>query len=153
MTMTVKSKSHFIAPPSEKEAGLAARSSRLLVAALGEGETAKLRLIDAKQDITVPVSAIRLLVDILNEMAKGNAVSMIPIHAELTTQEAADFLNVSRPFFVKILENNEIPYRKVGVRRKVLFKDLLQYQEKSQRLSQQALDELSAQAQVLNLGY
>ena len=153
MTMTVKSKSHFIAPPSEKEAGLAAHSSRLLVAAIGEGETTKLRLIDAKQDITVPVSAIRLLVDILNEMAKGNAVSMIPIHAELTTQEAADFLNVSRPFFVKVLENNEIPYSKVGVRRKVLFKDLLQYQEKSQRLSQQALDELSAQAQVLHQGY
>lgn len=62
--------------------------------------------------ITIPASALRLLIDILAQMAKGNAVTLIPAHAELTTQETADLLNVSRPYFVELLEQEKIPYRK-----------------------------------------
>lgn len=151
--MNAKNTLHFIETPSEQDAALAAESSRLLATCIGQGETARLRLIDGDSDITVPIAAIRMLVDILNQMAKGNAVSLVPIHAELTTQEAADFLNVSRPFLVKLLEDGEIPFRKVGVRRKILFQDLLKYKEASMRKSSEALDELTAQAQELNMGY
>jgi len=140
--------------PTDSETKLARESSRLLAACIGHGETARLRVIDGDEDIIeVPVSALRLLVDILAQMAEGNAVTIMPIHAELTTQQAADFLNVSRPHLVSLLEQNELPYRKVGTHRRILFKDLLGYRERSRIDSRDALDELTRQAQELGMGY
>jgi excisionase family DNA binding protein len=139
--------------PTDQEVSLAAESSRLLAACLGEGETARLRLIDGNVDVTVPVAAIHMLVDILNQMAQGNAISLVPVHAELTTQQAADLLNVSRPYLVKKLEAGEIPFHKLGRHRRIRFSDLMVYMEHVDRESRQALDELASQAQELDLGY
>lgn len=139
--------------PTEQEVKLARESSRLLAACIGRGKAAKLRVFDGKQDITVPVSALRLLVDILAQMAEGNAVTIMPIHAELTTQQAADFLNVSRPYLVGLLERNELPYRKVGSHRRILAKELLEYRASTLIRSRQTLDELTRQAQDLKMGY
>lgn len=103
--------------------------------------------------ITFPFSAIKLLLQILNQMAEGNAVTLIPIHAELSTQEAANLLNVSRPFLIKLLENNKIPFHKVGTHRRIRFIDLLKFKAHSDHVSKQALDELVKQAQELDMGY
>ena len=105
------------------------------------------------QTISIPASAIRLLANILNEMANGNAVTLIPIHAELTTQQAADLLNVSRPFLVGLIEAGIIPARKVGTHRRVLSRDVLRYKQQTDADRLKALEELSALDQELGLGY
>jgi excisionase family DNA binding protein len=139
--------------PSARDAEVARDSSRLLAACIGRGETATLRVMDGRQDITVPVSALRMLVDILSQMARGNSVTIVPYHAELTTQQAADFLQVSRPHVVALLERRELPFRKVGTHRRIEFKDLVAYRERSRVKRRNALDELAAEAQEAGLGY
>lgn len=137
--------------PSDDDVRTAGESTRLLAAILGRGESARLRLIDGDQEITLPVHALHLLHDILNQMAEGNAVALVPYEAELTTQQAADFLNVSRPYLVGLLERGAIPFRKVGTRRRVLFRDLAAYRDQTQADMRQAADELTALSQELGL--
>lgn len=126
----------------------------MLAACIGHGPTARLRVIDGDDEmIEVPVAALRMLVDILANMAEGNAVSIVPIHAELTTQQAADFLGVSRPYLVGLVERGELPHHKVGTHRRIYFQDLMHYREKRMGQSKAALDALAAQAQHLGMGY
>ena len=139
--------------PTDEDVRLAAESSRKLAAILGHGETARLCLYDDHEKFTVPVSAIHLLADILNQMAQGNAISLIPIGHTLTTQQAADLLNVSRPYLVKLLEEGKIAYTKFGRHRRVKYEDILAYMEKVDEQSRQAVDDLSRQAQELGMGY
>lgn len=140
-------------PPTPEEAAAARSSSRLLAAYLGEGGSGRIKVIDGDETIEVPISALRMLVDILANMAEGKAVSIIPVQAELTTQQAADFLNVSRPHLVSLLESREIAFHKTGTHRRIYAADLLAYQQKRHAQSKAALDELAAQAQELGLGY
>jgi len=139
--------------PDPQDAAIARTSSRLLAACLGSGTTARLRVINGEDEIEVPVSALRMLVDILANMAEGNAISIVPIHAELTTQQAADFLNVSRPYLVGLLDRGELAHHKVGTHRRVYFRDLLEYKQAFDRKALETMAELAAQAQALNLGY
>jgi len=103
--------------------------------------------------VVVPAEAFRLFVEILAELANGNAVTVAPVHAELTTQQAANILNVSRPFLVGLLEDNKIPFRRVGNRRKVLLADLLEYKRLDDQYRDDVLRQLTAEAEELGLGY
>ena len=103
--------------------------------------------------LDVPPEATRLLARILTEFAKGNAVTVVPVSTELTTQEAAEFLNVSRPHLVSVLEAGRLPFRKVGTRRRVRLADLMRFKEIENAKQKQALDGLAAEAQKLGLGY
>lgn len=108
---------------------------------------------DQTKNVVVPRAAFELLVEILAEMANGNAVQLVPLHAELTTQQAADLLGVSRPYFVKLLEEGKIPYRAIGTRRRVRASDVFAYQQADEKDRRVALDELAEEGQELDLGY
>lgn len=108
---------------------------------------------DGATQIVVPSVAFRFFVDVLAELANGNAVTVAPVHAELTTQQAADILNVSRPYLVKLLDERAIPYRRVGNRRKVLLVDLVEYKRRDEAMRREIADELTREAQEIGLGY
>jgi excisionase family DNA binding protein len=139
--------------PTVQETELARTSSRLLAACLGRDETARLRVHDGAEVIEVPVKALRMLVDILANMAEGRAVQIMPSNAELTTQAAADLLNVSRPHLVSLIERGLIPFHKTGTHRRLYVTDVLQYKHRRDAESQLAMEELATQAQELDMGY
>ena len=107
----------------------------------------------AAVSVTVPREAFDLFLEILGQMANGNAVTIVPVHAELTTQQTADLLNVSRPFLVKLLEDGKIPSRKVGVHRRIRAEDVIAYKHADDLRRRATLDELTAEAQKHGLGY
>src|SRR5712691_6832012 len=135
--------------PSEAESRQASESSRRLSKILGSKRKRSSLPIciqpddEAAETISIPMSAFRMLNGILTEMAKGNAVTLIPVHAELTTQQAADVLNVSRPFLVKLLEKKQIPFHKAGTHRRVLYKDVMAYKRHIDPKRLTPLEELS----------
>ncbi|MCH8552995.1 MAG: excisionase family DNA-binding protein [Natronospirillum sp.] len=104
-------------------------------------------------DLILPGHVLQILLDVLSEMSRGNAVSVVPYHQELSTQEAANLLNVSRPFLVSLLENGDIPFRKVGAHRRVMLQDVLNYQKANRQHRKYALDELGRLSQDEDMGY
>src|SRR3984885_3095156 len=141
--------------PTAADALLARESARRLAPELAKANGAvQLRVGEANglsEPVTIPTAAFRLLVTILAEMASGHAVRLIPHHAELTTQEAAELLNVSRPYVVRLLDDGRMPFHKVGTHRRVLFKDVMAYKAEHGRARRAALKELSRLDQELGL--
>jgi len=143
--------------PVEREVQAAIHGQRALAAYLTTHfDTQHIQIFDEQNEahrIELPTSALRLLVDILAELATGNAVKVVPVRAELTTQEAADLLNVSRPHFIKLLETGELSYHKTGKHRRVRFTDLMDYKKQRDAASEHAMALLAEQAQALRTGY
>ena len=143
--------------PVEREVEAAVQGQRALAAYLSaQSDTQRIQIFDANNQahqVDLPTSALRLLVEILSELAAGNAVKVVPVHAELTTQEAADLLNVSRPHLIKLLEEGALAFHRTGKHRRVRFADIMQFKAKRDAASEQAMRELTRQAQELNMGY
>jgi excisionase family DNA binding protein len=144
-----------VVTPTDAESALAKESSVRLAAHLGHADGFRLEVKTGttSEELVLPPSALRLLMRVLTEMGQGNAVALTPVGAELTTQQAADLLNVSRPHLVKLLDEGVIPSRKVGSHRRVLLEDLLAYKRDFQARRQAALEELAALSQDLEMGY
>jgi excisionase family DNA binding protein len=145
MSTTLHDEFDVIAP-TEEEKALARDSSRQLASEIKAGRGFRLQVENGKlgRPMAIPPAAAKLLLDILTEMSKGNAITLIPVHAELTTVQAAEVLNVSRPHLIKLLDRGDIPHHKVGTHRRVRFLDLMAYKKKQDEARRQALTELTA---------
>lgn len=139
----------------EQETALARASSSALAAFILPDAPLTLRLENPQtgqqMETTVPAAAVRVLADVLGRMAQGQAVTLIPLHTELSTQQAADILNVSRPYFIKLLDEKKMPYRKVGEQRRVRYQDLQSYMETYQQQANVSLEEMTDQAESMGL--
>ncbi len=116
----------------------------------------KVRLVveaEKSAEVNLPPQAVEALTEILEHLAQGREVTVSAQPFEYSTQKAAEFLRVSRPFLIGLLEKGEIPYRKVGTHRRVLFSDLQKYKERTDAQRLETLDKLTKQAQELGLGY
>ncbi|MBC3538988.1 helix-turn-helix domain-containing protein [Rufibacter sediminis] len=146
----------LIEKPTRQDQKLAFDSLMGFKRAIAERESAdviKILIQESGESISLPRKALELLSFILSNMAEGKAISLIPSEAEVTTQQAADMLNVSRPHVVKLLEQGAIPFKKVGSHRRVLLEDLLKYEAELEERRSRNLQFLAQQAQELNLGY
>lgn len=105
------------------------------------------------EEINLPPQAVAALAEVLEHLSEGREVTVLAQPVEFSTQQAAEYLCVSRPFLVGLLEKGAMPFRKVGTHRRVLFADLQNYKERIDRRRQTVLEELTAQAQELEMGY
>jgi excisionase family DNA binding protein len=145
--------------PNETLSGAAAEAVGGLAALLPRGsrrgKTIAIRAQgpDRRAAVAVPIEAFELFVRLLRELANGNAVTIMPVRAELTTQQAADLLGVSRPYLVKLLGDKRIPYRMVGTRRRIRSRDLMAFKRRDDAERKKVADDLAAEAQKLGLDY
>ena len=137
---------------TDEEAIIAKEAANKLKALSPAGMDLKLRAVESA-DIVVPLPAraIEMIVTVLTAMAERKPVSVIPHTAELTTQQAADFLNVSRPHLVSLIDKNEIPHRMVGTHRRVRVSDLQTYKKRSDEKRRAAIHAMVAEGQKLGL--
>jgi len=138
-----------------RDSALARDSGERLARAVSSKPNAALTISvgPSAEPITLPPSATKILIDGLAELAKGNEVRMLPVHAELTTQEASELLNLSRPYIVRLLDGGKIPSYKVGTHRRVRLDDVLAYKSELDADRLDALKKLVAEAQELDMGY
>ncbi len=135
--------------PSDRDAALAERAGRALGTLIDGTQPVSARFGD--ETVALPTSAVRLLRDILDRMANGKGVALTSLHAELTTRQAAELLQVSRTHLVQLLDAGRIPCRKVGSHRRVRSEDILAWRRETESRRREALDELTARDQELGL--
>lgn len=146
---------HRQLPPSAQDAAIARATGQALAPYARKKSPLTLRVTDADraEPIELPAGAVALLMEILEAMATGRGVTIIPENAELTTVQAAQVLNVSRPFLIKLLETGAIPFRLVGKHRRILMEDVMAYKSAIDLEREAALDALAAEAQEQDMGY
>ena len=153
--MPASIQSHRRSAPTAQDAALARASGQRLSRYKGRNQSLCIRVLDVEQEqpLELPAGAVALLMNILEAMAAGQGVSIIPENAELTTVQAADILNVSRPYLIKLLEEKAIPHRKVGKHRRILMEDVMTYKRRLDQEREAVLDQLALEAQEEEMGY
>ncbi len=145
---------------SREDVELAKAAQRCIVSALDHSHAVNIAILEDGVErledspiLKLPPKVLRLFADMLGSLAQGHAVAIMPKEMYVSTQEAAMFLNVSRPHLVKMLDEGKLPYHKVGTHRRIKFEDVVAYKEERRKMSQTALQELVDQAQELDMGY
>jgi excisionase family DNA binding protein len=144
-----------VVPPLEGEQlNQASRAYQQLASVLASRRKGAIQLVaEGSGAVAVPREAFELFVAALERLAAGQAVTLIPMTKEITTQEAAEFLNVSRPFLIRLLEGGRIPFRKVGTHRRIRFGDVLRFRQEDDRKRAAVASKLTADAEKLGLEY
>lgn len=118
--------------PSKLDQKVASKSYSALESAIEQikSEQADIEIEETNEKIKIPLSALRLLGDVLKAMGQGKMISIVPIATEVTTQAAAEILGCSRPHLVKLLEDGKIAFTKIGKHRRIKFDDVMRYKQK-----------------------
>lgn len=145
---------------SKEDVELAKAAQRCIVSALDHSRAVHIAVVedgvervDGSPLLKLPPKVLRLFADLLGSLAQGKAVAIMPKDLDVTTQEAAMFLNVSRPYLVRLLDEGKIPHHKVGTHRRIRFEDVVKYKDERRKRSEDALQELVDQAQGLRMGH
>ena len=133
-----------IIKPSKDEQRAAMESYDALASTLKQlrSENPEIEIEETEEKIRIPISALRLLADILKELSNGNPISLVPIATEMTTQAAAEFIGCSRPHIVKLVEKGEIPFTKIGKHRRIKFEDVARYRKAMKTQQKDAINKL-----------
>lgn len=142
-----------VTSPSPETSRAAGEALRSLSNHEATGLVVRVREDHQATEVELPAELVPLLVEVLGQIANGNGVRVVPVHAELTTQQAADLLNTSRPYLIKLLEGGTIPFHLTGTHRRVKLGDLLAYKRVRDAERRVILDELTSEAQELGLDY
>jgi excisionase family DNA binding protein len=140
--------------PTDQDTEIARTSSAALRPLLVNNGTAHLRFeTQGLQDseVVIPQSAVRILLSALQEMAKGHSVTLLPVDTELTTQQAAEMMRISRPSLIKMLDERRLPYRKVGAHRRLRYDDVVSYLESERARRKKVMEDLVAETESLDL--
>ncbi|KAF0957733.1 helix-turn-helix domain-containing protein [Rhodococcus sp. T7] len=137
--------------PSVIEQEQARQALQVLREVNPSGQTIDVTVEGSSESVHLPRAALSLIREVLANMAAGQGVTIVPAHAELTTQQAAEMLNVSRPHVIKLLDEGRIRYRMVGRHRRILASSLLEYERSQQMTARNAADELAALTEDLGL--
>jgi excisionase family DNA binding protein len=143
-------------PTSQRDRELARAAQRCIMQALDHSRAATIRVETESGDgpsVDIPPQALKLLGQILGAMSEGRAVTIMPAKREFSTVEAANFLNVSRPFVIKEIEAGRLPHRMVGTHRRIAFEDLQAYAERMRERQHAALRRLADADRELGLNY
>ncbi len=142
-----------VAAPEEQRDGVAALFELLKQVTPERPESSAYKLVNPAGEVTeIPESVFLLLERIIEVLARGDAITVVPVGKELTTQQAANILNVSRQYVVRLLDSGSIPYRRTGTHRRIRMEDLLAYKSRRDRDRMESLDDLSRLSQQLG-GY
>lgn len=150
MSLPLAEKTVIVAPERDRKAlDIVARA--LQTTKPSSARRSHIVISDQAPPLILPESLFQVISRAVRQLANGNGVSILPVTAELSTQQAAGILNVSRPYVVKLLENGQIPFRLVGTHRRVRLRDVMAYRARQQKKSRAALEALVADSQELDL--
>ncbi|MGH8777804.1 helix-turn-helix domain-containing protein [Paraburkholderia sp.] len=143
-------------PMTEREQEMARVAQRCIMEALDHSRAASITLTTDKGEspsVEVPPAALKLIGQLLGAMSEGRSILLTPANREFTTVEAAHFLNVSRPFVIKEIEEGRLPHRMVGTHRRIAFNDLVAYANRMREKQTAALERMADNARELGLDY
>lgn len=143
-------------PMTERELEMARVAQRCIMEALDHSRAVAIMLTTDKGEhpsVEVPPAALKLIGQLLGAMSEGRSITLMPANREFTTVEAAHFLNVSRPFVIKEIEDGKLPHRMVGTHRRIAFDDLMTYANKMREKQAGALERMADNARELGLDY